>query len=169
MLCLKVLQFYICSIRTNNYLLFNQLLSSTSFLWFLTFHTTLYIRSLLQWIFNLISMLYLCILFRWRNFFSSYNLEILSRCIVSNLKKNSWNVGEKFSSLSMTTTPLPHHDGDGGGFFFFVSLFKKNTTLLAVPSFIQKCKWRPTPKPFLTNSSIKKQFISSDFWLPLLK
>ena len=70
-------------------------------------------------------MLYLCILFRRRNFFSSYNLEILSRCIVSNLKKSSWNVGEKFSSLSMTTTPLPHHDGDGGGFFFLCPFLKK--------------------------------------------
>ena len=84
----------------------------------------------MRWIFNLVSMLYLCILFRRRNFFSSYNLEILSLCIVSNLKKSSWNVGEKFSSLSMTTTPLPHHDS-GGGFFFFVSLFKK----------IRPCLW----------------------------
>ena len=125
MLRLKVVQFYIlCPIPTINCLLFNQLLSSTSFLWFHFVDKTLYIRSLLRWIFNLVSMLYLCILFRRRNFFSSYNLEILSLCIVSNLKKSSWNVGEKFSSLSMTTTPLPHHDG-GGGFFFLCPFLKK--------------------------------------------
>ena len=124
MLRLKGVQFYIlCPIPTINCLLFNQLLSSTSFFGFTL--STLYIRSLLRWIFNLVSMLYLCILFRRRNFFSSYNLEILtSRCIVSNLKKSSWNVGEKFSSLSMTTTPLPHHDG-GGGFFFLCPFLKK--------------------------------------------
>ena len=42
-----------------------------------------------------------------------------SGCIVSNFKKNSWNIGEKFSSLSMRTTPLLH------GRVLFLRPFKK--------------------------------------------